>query len=185
MNPKTHIGTLFFISVILSGCGTERNVYRLPLDTRGEEKLEKRFEGKKAKMVLADGETVNAGLIRVQDDSVFYLEYGSDSIESVPISHVAQIEARNRSKGLLRGLGYGFVIGTGAGVLVGLTLSEFAFFLQDASVSVVHTGLGFGVAGGIIGMFTGAVAGVREIHTFSDNVTAPSNNSETKRQERK
>ncbi len=187
MNPKTHIGTLFVISVILSGCGTEKNVYRLPLDSRSEERFEKRFEWRRAKVVLANGQQIQANGIHVHDDTVSYRLGASDSVESIHATNIARIETVNRSKGLGRGLGYGALFGASTGLCIALISGDGdkQFFKFDTPTRVLVTSFGLGVVGGIIGMIGGSISGVREVHTFSDSVNTDGDIHGNEIQERK
>lgn len=110
-----------------------------------------------------DGQSVRGELLTVKDNSLLVMESGSLSGISVDISDVHKIKILKKSR-LLKGLGFGLLIGGGSGVLLGFLSGDDSpgWFSMTAGEKALLGGLAFGILGAPIGGIWGVVKGIDE-----------------------
>ncbi len=110
-----------------------------------------------------DGQSVRGELLTVKDNSLLVMESGSLSGISVDISDVHKIKILKKSR-LLKGLGFGLLIGGGSGVLLGFLSGDdpSGWFSMTAGQKALAGGLAFGILGVPIGGIWGAIKGIDE-----------------------
>lgn len=90
-----------------------------------------------------------ADTLRVQLEELSY-------VRSIPISSVVALEtSRGRKSNALKGLGFGFLGGAGAGLVVGLAVDE-TEGLNRLQLIGLSTGF-FGACGAVVGLLAGAM----------------------------
>jgi hypothetical protein len=110
-----------------------------------------------------DGQSVRGELLTVKDNSLLVMESGPLSGISVDISDVHKIKILKKSR-LLKGLGFGLLIGGGSGALLGFLSGDdpSGWFSMTAGQKALAGGLAFGILGAPIGGIWGAIKGIDE-----------------------
>ena len=101
-------------------------------------------------------------VLELREDSLVIRPDGRADSLAIPLARVTDIELSRglRTQGR-RGLGVGFLVGAGAGVLIGLTDGDDppgAFFSFSAEEKALMAGSMLGVAGAVVGGLVGLVS---------------------------
>jgi hypothetical protein len=115
-------------------------------------------EGKEARIILTDGETLNGKNIELGVNSLSCLKSESKSVVCIPQSEVKEIRTKNRS----RGASDGFIWGTITGIALGVAyifVSKGGGGKESAAVVVVFAPILGALGGAIIGSLSGRMIG--------------------------
>lgn len=145
--------------LVAAGCSSTHHVSRT--SPNGYARVTEAATGETARVHLRDGRTVKLKNLYVGRDSVTGISTEShDGPRSFPTAAVRSVEFVNRGTGFLQGLGTGFAVPLGWGMLMSATEDE--EFIPAWSIGAM-----LGIPGGLVGGIAGAIWGQREIYRFS------------------
>jgi hypothetical protein len=159
---KTHFSLFIILIFLLSGC---TSVHLIEHNEASYSKTNSELQGKKAQIILANGEIVKAESIEITDHTISYDNLDLENRQTVPVSKINEITFKNRGKGAWIGFGITALIG---GVLGAVTVAGFEKAMcddpADCSPEYAHQGaiVGALAAGLVIGLPIGAGVGHTE-----------------------
>jgi len=145
--------------LVVAGCNSTHHVSRT--QPNGYARVTEAAAGETARVHFRDGRTMKLENLYVGPDSATGVSPESpDGNRSFPVAAIRSVEFVNRGAGFLQGLGTGFAVPLGAGMVASATEDE--EFIPAWFVGAV-----LGVPGGLVGGIVGAIRGQREIYRFS------------------
>jgi hypothetical protein len=160
---KTHFPLFIILTFLLSGC---TSVHLIEHNKASYSKTNSELQGKKAQIILTDGEIVKAENIEIADHTISYDNPDLQSKQTVPVSEVNEITFKNRGKGALTGFGIAALIGgvLGAVTIGGISEGMCEFDCDNAYAEGAVPGaiVGALAAGLVIGLPIGAGVGNTE-----------------------
>jgi len=145
---------------VAAGCSSTHHVSRT--QAGGYARVTEAAAGETARVHLRDGRTMELRNLYVGPDSATGASTETaGGRRSFPTAALRKVEFVDRGTGFFQGLGTGFAVPFGSGILVSAAGGEEELF------PAWFVGAVLGVPGGLVGGIVGAIRGQREIYRFS------------------
>ncbi|MGA7307176.1 MAG: hypothetical protein WBW88_20085 [Rhodothermales bacterium] len=142
------------VLLLTSGCVSTQ--WSNSNDREFVDKINRRGRKETATIVTRDGQTLKGRALRIEGDSVSYLNIQPDvepSVGRIASDQVASIRFKSSELGMLYGIGFGAALGFGAGVLLAVTCDGWL------CPPPAKAGALFALPGALLGGITGALVG--------------------------
>lgn len=154
--------TIIFILCLMPGC---MHTYHMDNSMeRGYRAVNTKSEFGRAVVLLDDGREIEVKKIHMQPDSSTWISLTTGRTESIATDRIIDVKIRNHEKGILEGMGVGFLTGVSLGVIVGAAMPDSDWFPAYANMGIM-AGL-LGASGGVLGLFIGGISGSKETYSF-------------------
>ena len=166
MNDSTvsiRIGILFCVAIVHAGCSSSSSVSASgkPDASYSYAELNEELRNRVVTIESKDGANNSAKLLNISADSVSWVNRKTTEGSGMRTREVNDIVLNSPSMGALEGVGFGLVIGGGAGAIAGQLI------IGDETEWGTGAGLAVGaVLGGTAGLLIGTVWGLIEGHDY-------------------
>jgi len=156
---------------VLSGC-THTQTFDVAVPTEREQ-VNAQFENRTTRITFVSGDTLYARSVSVAPDTTTWVEVQGGEAGAAPTSEVLSIRYKDGRQGVLEGLGLGFALGGGLGLIVGSDGQENSEeWLSGIGPSRGQVALGMGALGGLLGAAIGLARRSRIVYRIQPTPTS-------------
>lgn len=153
------VPTLLVAAVVLAGCGSSRELTRIPADRLDE--VDARVPGK-SRVRLRTGTAMTAYDVSLHDGTATWRSVRPDLDWTRPLRDVDSVQLKNTGKGVVRGFGLGLAVGFFLGVSLEVANGTQNDWLFSESDRRTLAGIALGAVGAVVGGVTGGATGAWE-----------------------
>ncbi|MFN0158917.1 MAG: hypothetical protein ACKVRP_12705 [Bacteroidota bacterium] len=152
--------TLFFgLAIVLTGCSSSYTVSSggKPNSEYSYGEMIEELRGQQVNIELKDERHILAKELKISNDSASWLDASTSERSKVATPQIKRIVIKNHLVGALEGMGFGFLVGGTAGVILGSSGPESNALGREGMIAI---GLVFvGGAGVVVGLIPGVIIG--------------------------